>query len=411
MYRLTAPRVLLSVGLLLTACNSTPPPQSAEQTQPVTERPAAATSPPTAPASTPASPAATAELGDVRFSTAGWQTDFTQHAVPLSEISSGGPPRDGIPPIDQPRFVSVTEADSWLDPQEPVIHLAIGDDVRAYPLQILIWHEIVNDEAGGVPVAVTFCPLCNTAIAFDRRLGERTLDFGTTGNLRHSDLVMWDRQTESWWQQITGEAIVGELTGHQLDMLPATIVAWETFRQQFPAGTVLSRETGYDRSYGSNPYAGYDQVDAPPFLFDGVVDGQLPPKERVVTVSRGGEDVAYPFSMLSERRIIADTVGGEPIVVFFQPGTASALDQSQIAASRDVGATGVYSPVIDGQELTFNWEDGAFVDTMTGSRWSILGEAVAGPLAGKQLLPVVHGNHFWFAWAAFKPQTRIGELP
>ncbi len=411
MHWLAGARMLIGLGLLLSACSSARPPRSTEQMQPVTERPAAETSSPTAPTTTPVPTATTHDLGDVRFSTAGWRTDFTKHNVPLSEISAGGPPRDGIPPIDQPRFVSVTEANGWLEPQEPVIHLAIGDDVRAYPLQVLIWHEIVNDEVGGVPVAVTFCPLCNTAIAFDRRLGGRTLDFGTTGNLRHSDLVMWDRQTESWWQQITGEAIVGELTGHQLDMLPTTIIAWETFRQQFPDGTVLSRETGYDRSYGSNPYAGYDQVDEPPFLFDGPVDGQLPPKERVVTVSHGGEDLAYPFALLSERRVIADTVGGQAIVVFFQPGTASVLDQSQIAASRDVGATAVFKPVIDGQELTFIWEDGAFVDTTTRSQWSILGEAIAGPLAGKQLTPLVHGNHFWFAWAAFKPETRIGELP
>ena len=337
----------------------------------------------------------------------GWKTDFTKHSVPLSEISSGGPPRDGIPPIDQPRFETVDQANRWLKAREPVIHLAIGSDVRAYPLQILTWHEIVNDEVGGVPVTITFCPLCNTAIAFDRRLEGRTLDFGTSGNLRHSDLVMWDRQTESWWQQITGEAIVGELTGRQLQMLPATIVAWEAFARQFPHGRVLSRETGFDRNYGDNPYVGYDQVDNPPFLFDGELDGRLPPKERVVTVSLGGEDVAIPFSTLAARRVITDTVGGQPVVVFWQGGTASALDQAEIASSRDVGASGAYKPEVDGRRLTFSWEDDAFVDRETGSRWSVLGQATAGPLQGKHLTSVVHANHFWFAWAAFKPGTRI----
>jgi hypothetical protein len=161
----------------------------------------------------------------VLFSTIGWKTDFSKHSVPLSEIIPGGPPRDGIPPIDRPVFETVAQADAWLKPQEPLIHFAVGNDVRAYPLQILIWHEIVNDEVGGIPVMVTFCPLCNTAIAFDRRVAGRVLDFGTTGNLRHSDLIMWDRQTESWWQQMTGEAIVGELTGMRLTLLPATIVS------------------------------------------------------------------------------------------------------------------------------------------------------------------------------------------
>jgi hypothetical protein len=161
----------------------------------------------------------------VLFSTIGWKTDFSKHSVPLSEIIPGGPPRDGIPPIDWPVFETVAQADAWLKPQEPLIHFAVGNDVRAYPLQILIWHEIVNDEVGGIPVMVTFCPLCNTAIAFDRRVAGRVLDFGTTGNLRHFDLIMWDRQTESWWQQMTGEAIVGELTGMRLTLLPATIVS------------------------------------------------------------------------------------------------------------------------------------------------------------------------------------------
>ncbi|MEJ7655179.1 MAG: DUF3179 domain-containing (seleno)protein [Chloroflexia bacterium] len=359
-----------------------------------------------APAAPPTSKAQ-ADPSGMAFSTGGWTTDFSKHSVPLEEILPAGPPRDGIPPIDDPRFVSVSEASAWLKPQEPVIHLAVGEDVRAYPLQILIWHEIVNDTVGGVPVAVTFCPLCNTAIAFDRRASGRTLDFGTTGNLRNSDLVMWDRQTESWWQQVAGEAIVGELTGKRLTMLPATIISWQEFRQRVPEGRVLARDTGYRREYGTNPYAGYDKADEPPFLYDGELDGRLPPKERVAAVSLAGEDVAYPFSRLVKERVVADRVGGQPVVVFFQPGVASALDAAAIADSRDVGATGVYRPEIEGRRLTFSWRDNGFIDAETASRWTVLGRAVSGPMAGKQLEPVVHGNHFWFAWAAFKPGTRI----
>jgi hypothetical protein len=341
------------------------------------------------------------------FNTSGWKTDFSRHSVPLSEIIPGGPPRDGIPPIDRPVFVTVAQADAWLKPQEPVIHFAVGNDVRAYPLQIMIWHEIVNDEVGGLPVVVTFCPLCNTAIAFDRRAAGRVLDFGTTGNLRHSDLVMWDRQTESWWQQITGEAIVGALTGRRLAMLPATIVSWEEFRRAYPDGRVLSRDTGYVRDYGRNPYTGYDRIDQPPFLLKGTPDGRLPPMERVAMVTLSGEDVAYPFSLLREHRVVMDRVSGRPIVVFYQPGTASALDRARIADSRDAGATGVFRAELGGRPLTFTWQDGAFVDLETGSHWSLLGRAVTGPLTGARLEPVVHGNHFWFATAAFYPNVRI----
>lgn len=364
------------------------------------------TAPPTTAVPSPA-PVATSDRGPIRFTTTGWRTDFTRHSVPLGEIQSGGPPRDGIPPVDRPSFEAVAGADSWLTPQEPVIQLAVGSETRAYPLQILIWHEIVNDQVGGVPVAVTFCPLCNTAIAFDRRVDGRVLDFGTTGNLRYSDLVMWDRQTESWWQQITGEAIVGELTGRRLSMLPATIVAWADFRGQFPQGQVLTRATGFSRPYSRNPYTGYDRIDQSPFLFEGTPDGRLPPMARVVTISLGGDDVAYPFARLREQRVVADMVGGQPLVIFYGTGAVSALDQESIAGSREVGAAAVYHPRVAGRLLRFTWQEERFVDEETGSHWSLLGRALSGPLAGQQLEPVVHGTHFWFAWAAFKPGTRI----
>jgi hypothetical protein len=282
-------------------------------------------------------------------------------------------------------------------------------EARAYPLQILIWHEIVNDEVAGRPVAVTFCPLCNTAIAFDRRLYAQVLDFGTTGNLRYSDLVMYDRQTESWWQQITGEAIVGELTGKQLQPLPAAIISFADFRKAYPLGMVLSRETGHFRNYGSNPYIGYDDINSSPFLFSGKPDARLRPMERVVTVSLNGEDTAYPFSLLEQGRVIQDRVGGRAVVVFFTRGTTSALDGGAIAGSRDVGASGVFEPAMDGQSLSFKAEGERIVDTGTGSTWSVLGQATGGPLAGTRLTPITHGNHFWFAWAVFKPNTRVAQ--
>ncbi len=263
----------------------------------------------------------------------GWATDFSIHNVPLDEIRSGGPGKDGIPPIDNPQFVAIAEADEWIDDREPVIVVAIdteaGPVTRAYPLQIMIWHEIVNDELGGIPILVTFCPLCNTAIAFDRRLdgSDTVYDFGTTGNLRHSDLVMWDRQTESWWQQITGEAIVGELTGNRLRVIPAQILGWETFKQEFPEGEVLSRETGFDRTYGRNPYPGYDDVDSFPFLFDSGNDDRLPAMQRVAGVDGVTEQAAYVEEALREKRVVNDTLAGSEIVLFWKEGAAAATDQ------------------------------------------------------------------------------------
>ena len=338
-----------------------------------------------------------------------WRTDFSRHTVPLAEIVSGGPPKDGIPAIDRPRFEAASQAARWLDDREPVVVVDVGADARAYPLQILIWHEIVNDEVGGTPVAVTFCPLCNTALAFDRRLDGRVLDFGTTGRLRHSDLVMYDRQTESWWQQATGEGIVGTYAGKELRLIAAPVTSWRDFREAYPTGRVLSRDTGHDRPYGRNPYERYDTRRAPiADFFRPDPDGRLPAMERVVALDPGGSPVAYAFSLLAQRRVINDAIGALYLVVFWAPGTASALDAGAIRDGRDVGATAVFDRRLDARVLSFEPAgDGRFRDRETGSTWLLSGRGVEGPLAGRRLVPVPHGNHFWFAWAVFRPDTRL----
>ncbi len=352
-------------------------------------------------------------LQSARISTRVWKTDFRFHTVPYEEIFSGGVPRDGIPPLYEPQSVSIAEADEWIEDVEPVIALELNGEARAYPLQVLTWHEIANDELGGAPVAVTFCPLCNSAVVFDRVFNGEVYEFGVSGNLRNSDLIMWDRQTESWWQQLTGEGIAGTLAGAQLDFIPAQIVSWAAFKDAHPNGDALSKETGYNRDYGRNPYAGYDRADSPPFLFldpaTGALaetDGRLLPKERIAAVEINGDAVAFPYALLRERRVVHHEVGGEPVVVFYEPGTSSALGGVRIATADDVGATGVFRPAAEGQSLTFGL-DGVITDAETGSVWNVLGAATAGPLAGRRLERVNAHDHFWFAWAAFKPETRI----
>jgi hypothetical protein len=338
-----------------------------------------------------------------------WRTDFSRHTVPLEEIVAGGPPRDGIPPIDRPSFVGVGDADRWLDEREPVILVEHAGEVRAYPYQILIWHEIVNDEVGSLPLVVTYCPLCNTALVFRRALDGDILDFGTTGRLRHSDLVMYDRRTESWWQQATGEAIVGALAGRQLEAYPAQTVSWGEIKRFHPEARVLSRETGFDRPYGKNPYERYDRGKGPiSQFFSRKVDDRLKAMERVAAVNLDGRSVAYPFEALRQRRVVNDEIAGRPVVVFWAPGTASALDAGSIADGRDVGSSGVFLRRLDGRTLDFEWsEDGRFVDRGTGTSWDLTGRAVEGPLAGRRLEPIPHGDYFWFAWAAFRPDTDV----
>jgi len=336
-----------------------------------------------------------------------WNTDFGRHTVPYNELLALLSVRDGIIPIDFPAFETQEGAAAWLAPNEPVIALEVNGEAKAYPLQILTWHEIVNDTVGEIPVVVTFCPLCNSALVFDRRLNGETFDFGTSGWLRHSDLVMYDRNTESLWQQFTGEGIVGELAGEQLTFMASSIISFADFQDAFPEGSILSKFTGFGRPYGQNPYPGYDQIGQDPFAFIGVPDRRIAAMERVITVSLDDVDVAYTLLELVEAGVINDVQGGQDLVIFHVGGTASALDSAIIAMGDDVGATGVFDPTVNGQKLTFVKEGNVIVDEQSGTIWNIVGRAIDGPLVGEQLMPIVHGDHFWFSWAAFKPDTVI----
>lgn len=253
-------------------------------------------------------------------------TDFSKSNIDINEVTSGGPPRDGIPPIDNPKFKAVDTVQ--LPGTEPVVGLEVGGVARAYPLRVLMWHEIVNDTIGGLPVTVTYCPLCNAAIVFDRRVEGRVLDFGTTGNLRNSDLVMWDRQTESWWQQFQGMAIVGEMTGTVLKIVPARLESYHNFSKRFPNGEVLVPNSMTMRQYGQNPYAGYDSAHVP-FLYSGDYPEGIEPMARVIAV----EDVAWSMALLrAKKRIEVDD-----LILTWEPGQNSALDSRTISEGRDVG--------------------------------------------------------------------------
>jgi Protein of unknown function (DUF3179) len=354
------------------------------------------------------SPLAPKQPGGASFDTAGWSTDFTRHTVPLRSIGSGGPGRDGIPPLDRPRFVSIASAARFLAAREPVIALEVAGQARAYPLQILLWHEIVNDTLAGAPVAVTYCPLCNTAMVYSRRVGPRRLTFGTTGNLRNSDLVMWDRQTQSWWQQYDGAAIVGTLAGARLMSLPSATISFAEFRSRYPHGAVLSRDTGFDRPYGRNPYVGYDAPGERPFLYNGPRDPRLPPLERVETISSGRETVVLPFGGLRRHPVTSLTLDGRPAVVVFDPNLTSPLDARSTHESRPVGTAAAFDRRLGGRTLQFaSPAAGIVTDRQTGSRWDITGHAVSGRLRGEQLRRLHDLQAFWFAVAAFVPNARL----
>ena len=343
-------RGLVAAGVLLSGLGVAGPAPAANRLASVAPEPGTVT--------TPHPPAA---LGS------NWKTNFAKRVVPLSEFQAGGPGKDGIPAIDHPRFAAVRSVD-FLHSKEPVLELVVGERSRAYPLQILIWHEIVNDTVAGVPVAVTFCPLCNTAIVFDRRTAQGTLSFGVSGNLRNSDLVMFDRTTETWWQQFGGLGLVGDLAGTRLRTLPARIVSWADFRRAHPRGDVLTRETGFERSYGQNPYAGYDDAASPPFFpTKNANDHRLAPKERVVFLQHGGQAAVVPHSALARGRTVTLKLDGVSFVVRARGSVSSPLDTGALADGRAILAVDVLA---DGKPAAFD-------------------------------------EPFWFAVAAFRPDARI----
>jgi uncharacterized protein DUF3179 len=258
------------------------------------------------------------------------KTDFSKTIIESwTEIRSGGPPKDGIPAIDDPK-IHRASSEGGLKANEPVITVALsGNSERAYPIRYLIWHEIVNDTIGAVPIAVTFCPLCNSGVTFDRRTDQGVLNFGVSGKLRNSDMVMFDRETESWWQQAVGQAIVGDLAGTELKMLPSWLESWSQFRERNGRDGLVMMQPATSRAYGRNPYQGYDTTSRP-FLYDGEMPPHgISPVARVVRVG----NKAWPVARVREE----GGVNEAGAYISWEPGQASALDTGIIANGRDVG--------------------------------------------------------------------------
>lgn len=379
----------------LTACGG---PSASDASRPVTNPPSTLESQP--PNGLPQGPSALTDLDS---------PDLPPSLVDTNAIISGGPPPDGIPPIDSPQFLTIAESDPSLDDSEAVVALEIGGEARAYPVQILIWHEIVNDTVGGVPVAITYCPLCNSAISYRREVRGVETTFGTSGSLYASALVMYDRATESLWTHFDGRAVAGVLTGEQLEPISSPLLSWVDFKAAYPTGTVLSKETGHSRDYGRNPYAGYDDPDSRPFLFLGTPDDRARAKDRVVGINIGDNSVGFLLSVVAggDARATNSTVGETPVVILWKAGQATALEAASIADGRDVGSVGVFSPIIEGRQLTFEASDDGYFDVETGTTWDVTGQAVSGELRGSSLERIPHLDTFWFAWATYRPGTLL----
>jgi hypothetical protein len=315
-----------------------------------------------------------------------------KHTVLLDQIVSGGPPPDGIPSIDSPKFVSVIEGNKFLKDNDKVVGINLAGDIRAYPLQILVWHEIVNDNVSGVPVAVTYCPLCFTNQVFKRTVNDTVIEFGTSGKLYNSNLVMYDRTSKSLWSQALGEAIVGSYSGVKLERIPFDIAYWKDWKHLYPNSIVLSKDTGSVRPYGADPYEGY--YTSPDILFPiSNRDNRLELKEIVVGLENDGLSKAYKLQDIEKLKVINDRLDNKSVTFFsLNPLMARLFDSS-----------------IDGQPLTFQYNitSNGFTDKNTGSLWNFEGRSTGGPLKGKELLRLAFDQGYWFEWVAFHPETKV----
>jgi len=310
--------------------------------------------------------------------------DGTRYIIHPSELLAGGPPKDGIPSLDKPKFTSVEEADEWLKGSDLVLGLELNGITKAYPHRILNWHEIVNDFADGKPVLVTYCPLCRTGIAFDPTIDGKRVEFGTSGKLWKSNLVMYDRKTDSYWSQVGGKAIVGELAGMKLDQIPLDTVEWKDWKEKHPDTVVLSKDTGFFRDYDRDPYASFAKSPGVGFGVD-FNDNRLFSKAIVYGVLVGDKTKAYSEEKVKEVGLLNDEFAGKKLLVFWDPA---------------LNAVKIFDRELSGEELEFSL-DGKLIDNK-GREWNFDGSS-----GEMQLERIDSFGLFWFSWLATYPDTEL----
>jgi hypothetical protein len=317
------------------------------------------------------------------------ETDGVKHLIPLDRIKGGGPPKDGIPSIDNPVFAEIRDS-RFMSDSDTVIGLEINGEVKAYPIFILVWHEIVNDQVGDIPVSVTYCPLCYTNQVFERIINGQEVEFGTSGKLYNSNLLMYDRLTESYWSQALGMAVKGELTGYQLNLVPFDVITWGDWKKLHPDTLVLTTDTGYIRSYATDPYGNY--YTEPRIMFPVEhSDDRLFPKEIIIGFNEDGIYKAYKQNDIESNVVLNDSIGEIPVML------VSLFSQNSRAFERTV----------DDQILNFVYVNNKITDTLTNSEWNYDGLSVSGKYQGEKLHRMAIEPGFWFEWVAFHPETLV----
>ncbi len=342
-----------------------------------------------------------------------WKTDTSQRIIPLNELAVLLR-RNAIRPLNNPRYITNNDAKGQMFGGQPVIAVEVEGQWYGIPINILSYHEIVNDSIGNTLFSVAYCPLCNTAYVLNRKLRYKNKDyvlkFGTTGMLRNSNLVMWDEQTETWWQHLTAEGVVGTLAGAKLEIMPAKIISLNNFWAFYPDGRTMLPDEDSDHlaQYNINPYPKYDSLGIhQPFLFFGEVDPRLPAMEYVIGLENEGSRKAYPLSELKKLKVINDKIGNKDVVLFYNADMISNLDTREIKNGKQIGSGTVFNASVDDRKLTFIADKHGFKDNETGSTWNFVGRCTDGPLKGKSLTPEVYGLDFAFAYLAFYPEAVV----
>lgn len=320
--------------------------------------------------------------------------EFARNAI------SGGPPKDGIPPIENPQYATVAEADKFLQPDDVVFGLDYKGVVKAFPQNILVWHEIINEEIAGEKISVTYCPLTGSTVSYKGRskADGKPLTFGTSGKLVNSNLLMYDRQSDSTWPQVLGVGITGPNKGHRLDTVPTVWTTWSRWKLKYPNSLVLSRKTGHLRAYGRDPYGSYT-ADRPNYYNSGgpffpvmTRSSRFPNKKVVVGVKAADDVLALPKAEAAAAGVVNFNLDDQPVVALYD----AELDESLAFIGQ-----------IDGRELQFVRRGSEILDEQTRTVWTAQGKAVKGKFAGAQLSWTTSFDVMWFAWYAFYPETKV----
>ncbi|MBK8659874.1 MAG: DUF3179 domain-containing protein [Bacteroidetes bacterium] len=343
-----------------------------------------------------------------------WKTDTAKHTSAFADLHIAAE-KDAIRTLDFPSFIAKDHPQNTYYEYEPAIVIQFGNEARAYPLSVLTLFELANDSIGGKQVMVTFCPMCHAALVYNRTLktpaGEKTFTFGVSGLLLHNDMVMYDHQTETWWEQLMGSGIAGDYSGKTLRMLPALLISVKDFFDRYPEGKILSPDAlnTYIKTHRHRPYHHLEHSGplSGKYYLPEKTDPRLPPQEHVLDIRLEGHDRIYPFHALAKAQVVNETVGETPIVIFYHQETVTVLDKDDLSKSKRVGSATVFESKLNGVSYSFHKAGDYFIDDRTKSMWDITGLCREGQLKGQQLTLVPHSHHFAFAYLAFYPDAEI----